>query len=445
MPEASARAAHPRRRLHPDRLEPRSASTSAADPSRTSRPPSIATTRVQTPSSRSVLCSAISSAVPPAASRRSAASPTSRVPPGRAGPSARRGRGGAAASRGSRRSRRAAPGRRTVGRDRGREVLDARAAPARRASASTVSATSRPEVHRPERDLLEDASPRSADRCVFGFWKPRSRSARELVRPCPAIGLRHRSSRPGARRRSTPGASARRDEAQRRLAGVVRPDEPDDLAVGERSGRRPSSDDARIARVAVRDAAQLEHRPRSRGSGRTPAEAPVSRRRRRPGRERPAATGRRRWAADPPGAPEQVSPARPPERPRLEREAALLDLGQRGQDHRPRQRQDAAEAGAEAALGVEAARPLRGLDAAPARPSPAPPRASRARRRRAGGERPRRSRSTTNARGSVVSPNSAERHRQARTAGRSTWAAKSTPSAWRRTARRRTGRARRPG
>src|SRR5829696_1125010 len=56
--------------------------------------------------------------------------------------------------------------------------------------------------------------------------------------------------------------------------------------------------------------------------------------------------------------PQQVPLPRPAEGPRLEGEAALLDIGQRCEDHRPDERQDASEAGAEAALGVETTGPL---------------------------------------------------------------------------------------
>ena len=44
--------------------------------------------------------------------------------------------------------------------------------------------------------------------------------------------------------------------------------------------------------------------------------------------------------------PQELAPPGPPERPDLEREAPLLDLGQRRQDDRPDERQDAAQPGA---------------------------------------------------------------------------------------------------
>src|SRR4051794_10344457 len=56
--------------------------------------------------------------------------------------------------------------------------------------------------------------------------------------------------------------------------------------------------------------------------------------------------------------PEQVSLAGATERPGLERQAPFLDIGQRRKDHRTDQRDEAADPGTKAALGVEAAGPL---------------------------------------------------------------------------------------
>ena len=118
---------------------------------------------------------------------------------------------------------------------------------------------------------------------------------------------------------------------------------------------------------------------------------------------------------------------RPAERTRLERQAPFLDIGQRGQDDRPDQRQDPAQPRPDAALRVEAARPLaladdRGtLDEGRDRLD-----------RRHGDEgrprgTPRRSRSRTNARGSVVRMNNPIEVEMANSR-RTVWAAKSTPS-----------------
>ena len=143
------------------------------------------------------------------------------------------------------------------------------------------------------------------------------------------------ASVPRQRAADRAGASPDGDEAERRLAGLVRPDQPDDLAVGERGRRRGGP--PRVPGVAVE----------------TPVSSSIGRLRDRRGRRRRAgaiAAIRRRaataratsWASSPASATAGgVGPAG--RTPDLEGEAALLDLGQRGQDHRPGERQDAAE------------------------------------------------------------------------------------------------------
>ncbi len=212
-----------------------------------------------------------------------------------------------------------------------------------------------PEVHRPDRDLLED----------------RRRDARSLgVRvleadddPLGELVGRHPGGRRPVERQRAPEAAAdrgrgepRRDEAERRLAGLVRPDEPDDLAVVEAEVDLVE-DLGRVPGVAVGGPGQLERHGTSRvmaGSGRCPSTlatiAPT-----RASRRTRAEGQLTRGVRDPP---EEMPPAGPPERPHLQGEAPLLHLGQRRQDHRPDERQEAAQPRPDAALRVEPARPL---------------------------------------------------------------------------------------
>ena len=170
-----------------------------------------------------------------AAGRELAAAPRRRVAsrPGRAGPSARRGSRGAAASRAARRSRRAGPGRPTAVPGRGAGSARSRSSAIAARVRSTVSATSRPRFIGPSATSSKTVAA-IPDRCVFGFWNPTTtRVASSCVgRPGHrlAVDRQRPGQRPADRRRREP----RGDEAERRLAGLVRPDEPDDLAVGER-------------------------------------------------------------------------------------------------------------------------------------------------------------------------------------------------------------------
>ena len=196
---------------------------------------------------------------------------------------------------------------------------------------------------------------------MFGFWKPTTtRSASSWV-DSPAVGCPSIVSSPRQRPADRRGRQPGRDQAERRLARLVRPDQPDDLAVVE-----PQidvvEDLVRVAGVAVRDPVQLQHR-RPQGS-----DAETRRTR------APMATSNRSEQREPddelgPGVrhpPEQVALAGLAERPDLQGEAPLLDLGQGREDDRRRERQEAAEPGADAALGVEAAGPLgAGDDARP--------------------------------------------------------------------------------
>ena len=121
---------------------------------------------------------------------------------------------------------------------------------------------------------------------MVGFWNPIADALANSCGGLPAIGSPSIVER---RRVSAPpidaGREPRGDEAERRLARLVRPDEPDDLAVGERQVD-VVEDGLRVAGVAVRDARQLEHR-RS-GQARERAGQPADDRRDEEQEEQPA-------------------------------------------------------------------------------------------------------------------------------------------------------------
>ena len=116
------------------------------------------------------------------------------------------------------------------------ERLQLQASRSPRGSARPSRATGKSEVHRTDRDLLED---RGRD--------PRPLGVRVLEADHDALGeLVRRQARRRRRRRASASLQAapdrgrrktRRDQAQRRLARLVRSDEPDDLAVVEAAGR----------------------------------------------------------------------------------------------------------------------------------------------------------------------------------------------------------------
>ena len=165
---------------------------------------------------------------------------------------------------------------------------------------STVSRWVSP-VHRPQGDLLEDRAGHAGQlgrRVLEPDPDPRRELVERLVRPSPR---RRSRGRPGQRAADRARRQARRHQAQRRLAGLVGADDADDLAVGE--GQVDVVEDGLgVARVAVRDPGEDEHRgsdpagdPRGRGghqqTDERPSEDPLPassgiahRRWRRPGR-----------------------------------------------------------------------------------------------------------------------------------------------------------------
>ena len=262
----------PRRRLDAELGQCGSSKTSAVGPSRTIRPPSIATIRLHRPSSRSVLCSAIRSDVPVAASPRSA-SPTSRVP------------AGSSWAVGSSRIDVAWP-HREQRRDpdelglAARQPLRVAHGRAARASAgaiasrvrSTVSATASPRFIGPIA-ISSKTVAAIPDRCVFGFWKPTTtRSASSCVdRPAAGVAVeRQRSlqSRPRSRPAQGPTRRGRASTCPPRSARRARRSRRRRSAGRSREGPRSSSPRSDTSRPGARGIAGSRLRAgRSRRSG----------------------------------------------------------------------------------------------------------------------------------------------------------------------------------
>ena len=144
---------------------------------------------------------------------------------------------GAVASRGGRRSRRAAP----CPPDRRRGSRSARCSMSSVARASSDPddrlACRQPEVHRAECDLLEDGAghPGQLGRRVLEADR---HARRELVEGPAGHGFAiDPESAAGQGTADRTRGEPRRDQAQRRLAGFVRADDPDDLARRRASGR----------------------------------------------------------------------------------------------------------------------------------------------------------------------------------------------------------------
>ena len=342
-------------------------------PSRAIRPASSATTESHSPSSRSVLCSAISSAVPVRASALRA-SPTSREPSGSScavGSSRTRCAGRIASSEARTTSCPCPPDRRRGSRSARCSMprvpsasCDARHRLARRAGrgSSGPSATS------------SKTDPVTPDSWVAEFWNPMADAGRELVERLAGHRLAVDPQAAAAQRSADrAGRQAGRDEAERRLARLRWPRRPRRAAVVEASGRcragpgtrSPRSDTRRRAVPASRPPLDPAGDARDRGDDEQqdedPAEDPL-----------PRGIGHR---------PEQLPLAGSAERPRLEREAALLDIGQRREDDRPDERAGTRGAGPGSCPRCRG-RGLAGSRRSPrrARRGSGPPRSSRPRR-----------------------------------------------------------------
>ena len=181
-----------------------------------------------------------------------------------------------------------------------------------------------------------------------------------------------------------------------------------------------------VARVAIADPPQLA------------ASAGPSQPDRRSARRAPAISSPAQDASS--GArvghrPQQVAAAGPAECPQFEGEAALLHVGERRDDHRPHDRQQPAQPRAQAALGVEPTRPLALRD----RRRPLDERRDGFERRDATnanrGGTPRRSRSSTKARGSVLMHEQPDRQGDRERAGSASGRRSRRPRASRRTVR----------
>ena len=209
------------------------------------------------------------------------------------------------------------------------------AAPGRPRVRSTVSATRRPRFIGPSATSSKTV-PAIPDRWVFGFWKPTPTRVANSWVGLPAIGSPSIESVPVSVPPIDAGARPGGDETERRLAGLVGPTSPTispSASVRSISWRRWW----RSRRIGMSPLSSSTGRQGVAGTRRRSC-----RRSARPARG-PAARGERSRRS--PASTRAGGAARPAERPDLEREAALLDLGERGEDHRPNERQDAAQSG----------------------------------------------------------------------------------------------------
>ena len=188
---------------------------------------------------------------------------------------------------------------------------------------------------------------------VAGFWKPMP--MRWLSRCIGQSSTASPSSRIAAADPATDRArrQAADDEAERRLAGLRATGDAQDLAVTEVEVDVEQRG-LRLAGIPIADARQLD------AHGSQPARratmSPTS-----------ATTSAHLATACAPrvrGPPQQRPAPRPSEATSLERHRALLDLGDRAEDHRSDDRQDAPDPAPDGALGVEASGALRRGDLA---------------------------------------------------------------------------------
>ena len=239
--------------------------------------------------------------------------------------------------------------------DRRRGSRSARCSMPRVASAaltrSTVSRAGSPRFIGP-RATSSKTEPVTPDSWVAGFWKPIPTRVENSCSGWPAMDSPSmRQVDRSALRRSSPGPAPRRP-------GRASTCRPRWRRPGRRSRRRRGS--GRCRGGPGGRSPRSDSRPRSSGACQSMI-----------GRWTPAMRadeeGHEQGHAGPSAGPapspcrhrpQEVALARPAERPRLEGQAALLDVGQRGDDDRADDRQQAAQPGPDAALRVEAARPL---------------------------------------------------------------------------------------
>ena len=108
------------------------------------------------------------------------------------------------------------------------------------------------QVHRPERDLLEDGAGHARTVAWRGSGRRSRHGSRTRAAACrPSTRHRWRQCRSG-RRRSSAGASPDATRHSVDLPASFGPDDPHDLAVGQRQVD-VVEDGPRVARVAVRD------------------------------------------------------------------------------------------------------------------------------------------------------------------------------------------------
>ena len=209
---------------------------SAAVRRATIRPPSSTTIRLHSPSSRSVLCSATSSAVPrrgePAErladeARALRIELRGRLVEDEVGRPHRKERGDHHELRLAARQ----PSRLALG-----EVPRCRASPARAFVRSTVSRAGSPRFIGPSA-TSSNTEPVTPDSWVAGFWKPIPTRVENSWRGLPAMSAPSIVRLPVSAAADRARGEPRRDQAERRLARLVGADDPDDLAGRRASGR----------------------------------------------------------------------------------------------------------------------------------------------------------------------------------------------------------------
>ena len=252
--------ARPRSRRAADRRRPPPASHPSRCGRRRSRG-SASTARRAGPS-----CAPRSGATSPVAASERRASPTSRVPAGSSwavGSSRITWRGRIARSEAIPTSCDWPPESRVGSR---RMIASSRRSAMAWRVRSTVSATSSPRFIGPSA-ISSKTVAAIPERWVFGFWKPTTTRSASWWVDSPAVGCPSIVSAPRRDAADRRGRQPGRDQAERRLARLVRPDQPDDLAVVE-AEVDVVEDLVLVAGVAIGDPGQLQHRRLRRSSGR---------------------------------------------------------------------------------------------------------------------------------------------------------------------------------